>query len=103
MSKLSDFDLDLSVGHEGESLVNELLTGGKTVEVKTDLKWKDTGNLYIEWVFHNTNICHYAIVSAKLSTGLSLYLRFVSLYLRVIHRLRYHFAMFYDTKLPVFG
>ena len=57
MSKLSDFDLDLSVGQEGESLVNELLTGGKTVEVKTDLKWKDTGNLYIETLCwsHNKN------------------------------------------------
>jgi hypothetical protein len=57
MSKLSDFDLDLSVGHQGESLVNELLTGGKTVEVKTDLKWKDTGNLYIETLCwsHNKN------------------------------------------------
>lgn len=57
MSKLSDFDLDLSVGHEGESLVNELLTGGKTVEVKTDLKWKNTGNLYIETLCwsHNNN------------------------------------------------
>jgi len=58
MSKLSDFDLDLAVGHEGEQLVNELLTGGKTVEVKTDLKWKDTGNLYIEtvcWSHNNEN------------------------------------------------
>lgn len=57
MSKLSDFDLDLSVGHEGEALVNDLLTGGKTVEVKTDLKWKDTGNLYIETLCwsHNKN------------------------------------------------
>jgi len=57
MSKLSDFDLDLSVGQEGESLVNELLTGGKTVEVKTDLKWKKTGNLYIETLCwsHNNN------------------------------------------------
>jgi hypothetical protein len=57
MSKLSDFDLDLSVGHKGEALVNELLTGGKTVEVKTDLKWKDTGNLYIETLCwsHNKN------------------------------------------------
>jgi hypothetical protein len=57
MSKLSDFDLDLSVGHQGEALVNELLTGGKTVEVKTDLKWKDTGNLYIETLCwsHNKN------------------------------------------------
>lgn len=57
MSKLSDFDLDLSVGHEGEALVNELLTGGRTIEVKTDLKWKDTGNLYIETLCwsHNKN------------------------------------------------
>ena len=55
MSKLSDFDLDLSVGHEGEALVNELLTGGKTIEVKTDLKWKNTGNLYIETVCWSHN------------------------------------------------
>ena len=55
MSKLSDFDLDLAVGHEGEQLVNELLTGSKTVEVKTDLKWKDTGNLYIETVCWSHN------------------------------------------------
>lgn len=45
---LSDFDLDLSYGHQGESLVYELLTGGKTVEVKRDRKWKITGNVYIE-------------------------------------------------------
>jgi hypothetical protein len=55
MSKLSDFDLDLSVGHKGEALVNELLTGGKTIEVKTDLKWKNTGNLYIETVCWSHN------------------------------------------------
>jgi hypothetical protein len=57
MSKLSDFDLDLSVGHDGEALVQSLLTGGKTIEVKTDLRWKDTGNLYIETVCwsHNNN------------------------------------------------
>ena len=55
MSKLSDFDLDLSVGHEGESLVNQLLTNGKTIEVKTDLKWKNTGNLYIETVCWSHN------------------------------------------------
>ena len=58
MSKLSDFDLDLKVGQEGEGLVEQLLTGGTTVEVKTDLKWKDTGNLYIEtvcWSHNNEN------------------------------------------------
>lgn len=55
MSKLSDFDLDLAVGHEGEQLVNDLLTGAKTIEVKTDLKWKDTGNLYIETVCWSHN------------------------------------------------
>jgi hypothetical protein len=48
MSKLSDFDLDLSFGQEGESLVQELLTGGHTVEVKRDRKWKSTGNVYVE-------------------------------------------------------
>lgn len=56
MSKLSDFDLDLATGQEGEQLVEQLLTGGKTIEVKTDLKWKDTGNLYIEttcWSHNN--------------------------------------------------
>ena len=55
MSKLSDFDIDLSVGHDGENLVKELLTGGKTIEVKTDLKWKDTGNVYIETVCWSRN------------------------------------------------
>jgi hypothetical protein len=57
-AKLSDFDLDLAVGHEGENLVEQLLTGGATVEVKTDLKWKETGNLYIEtvcWSHNNEN------------------------------------------------
>jgi hypothetical protein len=55
MSKLSDFDIDLSVGHDGENLVKELLTGGRTIEVKTDLKWKDTGNVYIETVCWSHN------------------------------------------------
>lgn len=48
MSSLSDFDLDLSFGQAGEKLVEELLTGGKTIEVKRDRKWHATGNLYIE-------------------------------------------------------
>lgn len=46
--KNSNFDLDFSFGSEGESLVNDLLTGGKTVEVKRDRKWHSTNNLYIE-------------------------------------------------------
>lgn len=49
MSKsFSSFDLDLEFGVEGENFVKDLLTDGKTVEVKRDRKWKDTGNLYIE-------------------------------------------------------
>jgi hypothetical protein len=57
MSKLSDFDIDLANGQEGEQLVKELLTGGKTIEVKTDLKWKNTGTLYRETICwsHNTD------------------------------------------------
>ena len=48
MAAFSKFDLDLSFGQEGETLVKELLTGGKTVEVKRDKRWKDTGNIYVE-------------------------------------------------------
>jgi hypothetical protein len=48
MAGNSSFDLDLKFGVEGESLVSELLTGGKTVEVKRDRKWYKTNNLYIE-------------------------------------------------------
>jgi hypothetical protein len=47
MSK-SDWDLDLTHGQVGEALVNDLLTGGFTVEVKRDRRWAETGNVYIE-------------------------------------------------------
>jgi|LauGreDrversion4_2_1035121.scaffolds.fasta_scaffold1045869_2 hypothetical protein len=48
MTKLSDFDLDYSYGLQGENLVDQLLNGAKTVEVKRDRRWWDTGNIYIE-------------------------------------------------------
>ena len=46
--KNSDFDLDFADGYAGEQLVRQLLTGGLTVEVKTDRRWHETGNVYIE-------------------------------------------------------
>jgi hypothetical protein len=49
MSTLSSFDLDFRYGYAGEQLVEELLTNGKTVEVKRDRRWHETGNLYIEF------------------------------------------------------
>ena len=48
MAKNSSFDLDFGYGRKGEQLVDELLTGGRTVEVKRDRKWFKTNNLYIE-------------------------------------------------------
>ncbi len=48
MTILSSFDLDFRYGYAGEQLVEELLTNGKTVEVKRDRRWHETGNLYIE-------------------------------------------------------
>lgn len=48
MAKQSGWDVDFAFGREGESLVEELLTDGKKVEVKRDRKWHITGNLYIE-------------------------------------------------------
>ncbi len=49
MTTLSSFDLDFRYGYAGEQLVEELLTSGKTVEVKRDRRWHETGNLYIEF------------------------------------------------------
>jgi len=49
--KFSDFDLDYANGLKGENVVDEVvraLCGGSTIEVKTDLKWKETGNIYVE-------------------------------------------------------
>lgn len=44
-----DFQADLRVGKVGEALVkNYLYEESVDVEVKTDVKWKKTGNLYIE-------------------------------------------------------
>jgi hypothetical protein len=45
--KNSDWDIDLRAGELGESKVADLLSLD-TVEVKTDRRWKETGNLYIE-------------------------------------------------------
>jgi hypothetical protein len=51
----SDWDLDLTYGQVGEALVNDLLTGGFTVEVKRDGRWAQTGNVYIETnCWHNS-------------------------------------------------
>ena len=45
--KFSDWDLDLRAGETGESKVADLLSLD-TVEVKTDRRWYETGNIYIE-------------------------------------------------------
>lgn len=45
--KLSDFDIDFRAGQAGEQSVATMLSID-TVEVKTDLQWHKTGNLYIE-------------------------------------------------------
>ena len=43
----SDWDLDLRDGLAGEDKVASLLSID-TIEVKTDRRWKETGNVYIE-------------------------------------------------------
>jgi hypothetical protein len=50
MSYQPDFDLDFRRGRVGENLVNSFLQSleGGTVEVKTDSRIAETGNLYIE-------------------------------------------------------
>jgi hypothetical protein len=50
MTYQPDFDLDFSRGRVGEELVNTFLKAveGSTIEVKTDSRIAETGNLYIE-------------------------------------------------------
>ena len=45
--KNSDWDIDLRDGIAGEQSIVKLLLL-ETIEVKTDRRWKETGNLYIE-------------------------------------------------------
>jgi hypothetical protein len=52
MTSLSDFDLDFRFGQQGENSVANLLSI-ETVEVKTDRRWKETGNVYIETYFYS--------------------------------------------------
>lgn len=53
MSKLSDWDIDFQRGVYGENLVKDLV---ETVEVKTDYRWQETGNVYIEYsCFYKTS------------------------------------------------
>jgi hypothetical protein len=47
MLKNSNWDLDLRAGEAGESKLADLLHMD-TIEVKTDRRWKETGNLFIE-------------------------------------------------------
>ena len=68
---LSDWDIDLRFGQEGEVLVNGLLTAPiDTVEVKRDRRWKDTGNIYIETECWSDELGHWyssGITSTKAS------------------------------------
>ncbi len=48
----SDFDLDFRFGQLGEQTVANILSI-ETVEVKTDRRWKETGNIYIETEFYS--------------------------------------------------
>jgi hypothetical protein len=64
MATKSSFDLDFGFGRKGEQLVDELLTGGRTVEVKRDRKWFKTNNLYIE------TECYFQKTSAWTASGL---------------------------------
>lgn len=65
MAKNSSFDLDFGYGRKGEQLVEELLTEGRTVEVKRDRKWYKTNNLYIE------TSCYFKKTEAWADSGLA--------------------------------
>lgn len=64
MAKNSDWDLDFRDGLAGESKVRDLLSLD-TIEVKTDRRWHETGNVYIE------TECYYVTDDAVKLSGLS--------------------------------
>jgi hypothetical protein len=61
--KDSNWDLDLRAGLTGESRVADLLSLD-TVEVKTDRRWRDTSNIYIE------TECYYVTDNAWKPSGI---------------------------------
>lgn len=63
--KNSDWDLDLRDGLAGESKVADLLSSD-TIEVKTDRRWHETGNIYIE------TRCYYVATNEWKDSGLSI-------------------------------
>ena len=55
MSKFYDIDLPFGIKYEGT--LSELLTSktNKLIEVKTERdKWKNTGNIYVEFIWRGT-------------------------------------------------
>ncbi len=48
----SDFKYDLELGQLGEKYLSQVLSN-KKIEVKTDFKYKDTGNIYKEYESRN--------------------------------------------------
>ena len=63
--KQSGWDLDFATGLAGEKLVHDLLSGNMKVEVKRDMRWAETGNLYIE------TYCWYNNEQLYMPSGLS--------------------------------
>lgn len=50
--KLSDWDNDYSRGEHGEHLLSYIMQTG---EVKTDYRWQETGNIFVEvWCYHKS-------------------------------------------------
>jgi hypothetical protein len=54
VGKFSDWDLDLAEGQYSEELVRRLFNDKNKIEVKRDLRWRETGNLYIETQQYST-------------------------------------------------
>ena len=67
--KEPNFDIDFTRGKIGENLVNTFLgdLAGKTIEVKTDYRVTETGNVYVEtWQYHKED------ASDKVQSGINI-------------------------------
>ena len=67
--KTYDFQADLAKGQIGEELAKALIMGEIEVEVKTDFKWKETGNLYIELECYHQSTGKYELSGLSTTTA----------------------------------
>lgn len=93
----SDFKYDLELGQVGEKTLATLLQGDK-IEVKTDVKTKTTGNVFVEYESRNK--------ASGIATSESIWYAFIvedRIVIIPTYKLKQIARKYYNTKRDVLG